>query len=87
MGIAYAKGQILQRSDCVPGTEMGRECRGDTRALAAGLAVLGRAGVCGFHTKSRLILDTASAGCYLFFLSFPVTQGSQFPVQASFQKL
>lgn len=41
----------------------------------------------GFYTKSRFILDTASASCYLFLLPFSITQGSQFPVQTSFQKL
>lgn len=51
VGIAYAKGQSLQRSGCVSGTEMGRECYGDTRERAAGLVVLGLAGVWVLHEE------------------------------------
>lgn len=63
----------------------GEICYGDTRELAAGLVVLALQEF-GFYTKNRFILDSASAS-YLFFLSFSITQGSQFPVQTSFQKL
>lgn len=86
VGIAYAKAQSVQRSDCASGTEMGRACYRDTRELPAGLVLLALQEL-GLYMKSRFILDTASARCYLFSLSFPITQGSQFPVLTSFQKL
>lgn len=45
VGRAYAKGQSVQRSDCVSGTEMEREGCRDTGELAAGLVMPGLAGV------------------------------------------
>ena len=62
-----------------------REYCGDTRELAWGLVVLRLAGV-WILDEEQTYFRHCECWLLLFFLLFSTTQGSSFPVQASFQK-